>query len=284
MKRLTNTLIITFLLFAHMAFSQSAIHVESKGTGEPVLFLPGFATPGEVWNATISNLTMQGEFHLVSYAGFNGMRAIGTPWYDAIKEALIEYIVDHEIDDLTIIGHSMGGNLAIDLTTALPDRITGLVLVDAIPCMRELMMPGVPAESLQYESEYNNRLIGMSKEDFKNYAGSIAQNMTHAPEKIALITTWAMEADRETYVYGYTDLLKLDQRSYLTEITIPTLILGASFPEPGMVRKTFESQYANLSNKRIELAQNSKHFIMFDQPTWLYTQIDEYLSADGRKK
>jgi len=87
-----------------------------------------------------------------------------------------------------------------------------------------------------------------------------------------------MASDRQTYVYGYTDLLKLDLREALKTVKAETLILGASFPDPAVTRKTFENQYANLEKKRIEIADNSKHFIMFDQPEWLYQQVNNFLS------
>jgi pimeloyl-ACP methyl ester carboxylesterase len=284
MKTLKVTLFLSLVLFAPYIFAQSAVQVESRGKGRPVLFLPGFATPGSVWNSTIDALKFKGRYHVVSYAGFDGFEAIGTPWYDVIRKELSEFIEKNKLSNLTIVGHSMGGNLALDLAAELPDHVTGLVLVDAIPCMRELMMPGVPAESLQYKSPYNDRLINMSSEDFRNYVGNMAKNMTNDSEKVEQITQWAMEADRETYVYGYTDLLKLDLRDKLNQIKVSTLILGASFPEPAMVKSNFESQYANLQQKTIALAADSKHFIMFDQPEWLYAQIDQYLSKYGERQ
>jgi pimeloyl-ACP methyl ester carboxylesterase len=178
----------------------------------------------------------------------------------------------------------MGGNLAVDLAAELPGIVSGMILIDAIPCMRELMMPGVPAESLQYESPYNDRMIGMSDADFLSYATTMASNMTATEEKIAEIASWSVKADRETYVYGYTDLLKLDLRDKLSGIEVPTLILGAAFPDATTVRKTYESQYGKLKDKQIAIVEDSRHFIMFDQPEWLYQQIDQYLSDNGKRQ
>ena len=45
-----------------------------------------------------------------------------------MKEALINYIKKNKIQKLTIIGHSMGGNLAIDLAAEFPDEIIKIVL------------------------------------------------------------------------------------------------------------------------------------------------------------
>ena len=273
---------ISLLLFAGLAFSQAPIQVEQSGQGKPILFLPGFTTPGSVWNETISKLGNPYETHVVSYAGFNGLEPIGTPWYAPIKQALIEYISEEELTNLTIIGHSMGGNLATELAAELSDRVTGLILVDAIPCMRELMMPGVAASSLQYDSPYNNQMLGMPADAFEQVALSMAKNMTNTASRFEEIASWSVDADRETYVYGYTDLLKLDLRPSLEDIKVETLILGATFPTREMTQQTFDKQYANLGNKTIILADDSKHFIMFDQPEWFYTQVNQYLDNNAQ--
>jgi pimeloyl-ACP methyl ester carboxylesterase len=270
-------LVITLLFLAQVAFTQKAITVIKSGEGNPIIFLPGFTAPGSVWDETIKNLNGSYESHIVSYAGFNGLESIVTPWYDAIKKQLVEYIKNEHLSNVTIIGHSMGGNLAIDIAAELPDQIIGLILVESIPCMRELMMPGVPASSLQYDSPYNNQILAMSDEDFKKMATKMSQYMTTVPSKAELLANWSIKADRKTYVYGYTDLLKLDLRDKLSNINVQTLILGASFPSKEIEKANLEKQYANLKNKEILTVEGSKHFIMFDQPEWLYTQVNKYL-------
>jgi pimeloyl-ACP methyl ester carboxylesterase len=267
------------VLFTTSALCQSpAIKVEKSGTGSPVLFLPGFTTPGSVWKETIRNLKVDKQSIIVSYAGFNGIAPIDTPWYPAIKAALIDYIKKENLSHLTIIGHSMGGDLAIELAAALPSRIEQLILVDAIPCMRELMMPGVPASQIQYDNPYSNQQLKMGDEAFKQVARMMAGNMTNNAAKVDTLVQWMVKADRKTYVYGYTDLLKLDLRESLKGVKAETLILGASFPNAQLAQDNFEKQYANLKTKSIELAPNSKHFVMLDQPSWFYERVNAFIS------
>ncbi|MBG6129260.1 pimeloyl-ACP methyl ester carboxylesterase [Aquimarina sp. EL_43] len=269
------------LVIINLGFSQtSAITTKIVGQGNPVLFLPGFTTPGSIWNDTVEHLTTKSEAHLISYAGFNGNPPIAMPWYDTIKKELIVYIKDKNLTNVTIIGHSMGGNLAIDLAAALPDTITRLVIVDSIPCMRELMMPGVPESQIQYDSPYNKQMLQAEDTQFKQTATMMAQNMTNNKDKVDTLINWIMEADRETYVYGYTDLLKLDLRKILNKVTAKTLILGASFPSVEIAKSNYEKQYATLANKSIEMASNSRHFIMFDQPEWFYTTVNTFLANE----
>jgi len=268
-----------FLLLVGVAtYAQApAIRVERQGSGKPILFLPGFITPGRVWNETIRHLEGQHQTHVVTYAGFDGLAPIDTPWYPRLRTALIAYIRKENLSGLTVIGHSMGGTLAVDLAAELPDRIDRLILVDALPAMRDLMMPGVTADQVQYNAPYNKQVLQMNEEAFGKMATMMAGGMTSVREKADTIKSWILNADRRTYVYGYTDLMKLDLREALTRVKAKTLILGATFPTADVARGTLEKQYANLNGKRIEMAPGSRHFIMFDQPGWFYQQVNDFL-------
>jgi len=274
--------IVLMLLFViSISFGQQkAIKVEVIGKGNPVLFLPGFITPGAVWKETVQNLTTKNESHLFSYAGFNGIAPIEMPWYENVKNAIFSYIEKKDLKNIRIIGHSMGGNLAVDIAARFPKRVKKMIIVDALACMREVMMPGVAASNLQYKSPYNNNLLKMNANQFKGMASNMAGFMTLKKEKAVVLTKWILAADRKTYVYGYTDLLKLDLREKLSGIKTKTLILGASFPNVAIAKAHFEKQYTNLSNKTIEMVPNSKHFIMFDQPAWFYTKVNTFLKNE----
>lgn len=278
MKKLIVSAALWFVLISGYSQQAPAIRVEKSGEGKAILFLPGFTTPGSVWKETVKNLNFKYQSHLVSYAGFNKIAPIGVPWYETVKKELIEYIQRNKLSNFSIIGHSMGGNLAVDIAAALPDKVDRIILVDAIPCMRELMMPGVSASQLQYDSPYNNQMLNMTDEAFRQTAMMMAQAMTDTKEKVDTLAKWSLEADRKTFVYGYTDLLKLDLREVLDKITAKTLILGAPFPNKDLVKVNMEKQYAKLANKTIEIANGGKHFIMFDQPDWFYEKVNTFLS------
>ncbi|MCF6242002.1 MAG: alpha/beta hydrolase [Bacteroidales bacterium] len=255
----------------------TAFKVEIIGKGQPIFYLPGFTVPGSIWKETIENLNLKGKSYLFSYAGFNGNKPIEMPWYDNIKNSIVKYIKDNNLNNIVIIGHSMGGNLAVDIAAEYPNRVSKIVIVEALPCMREVMMPNVPAESLFYESPCNKQMLEMDEQQFKGMASMMASNMTFNKEKIETLTNWILEADRKTWVYGYTDLLKLDLRNVLSKIKCETLIIGASFPDVKTAKENYENQDSNLTNKTIVMASNSKHFVMFDQAKWFYKTVNDFL-------
>lgn len=278
MKKFIITLGLITAVVAALYGQNNAIRVSKEGKGPAILFLPGFTTPGSVWKETVKSLNGKYQSHLVSYAGFNGIAPIKMPWYESLKNETLQYIADENLSDVIIIGHSMGGTLAIDIAATIPTKVKKIILVDALPCMRDLMMPGVSADQIKYESPYNQQMLKQTPEVIAQNAKMMAEFMTMTKEKIDTLAKWSIIADRETFVYGYTDLLKLDLRDALANVTAKTLILGASFPDEKVVTATFEKQFAKLQNRTLAIAPASKHFIMFDQPQWFYDQVNTFLA------
>lgn len=270
---------LTLLIAAtNIAFAQSkAFDVKVSGKGQPVIFLPGFTCPGEVWDQTITSMKGTFKTHQFTYAGFGGVEEIELPWYGTLADEISAYIQSNNLKNVIVIGHSMGGMLAIDLAAKYPDRITKMIMVDALPCIREIMMPQFSADQITFDNPYNNQMIAASDSALRVTAGYMAQGMSNTTDKHETLINYIMQSDRQTYVYGYTELLKLDLRDKLASIPAQTLILGADFPSKEAVIPNFEKQFANLKNKDIKIATNSRHFIMFDQPEWFYNEINSFL-------
>lgn len=53
--------------------------------------------------------------------------------YKEMADDVIRYADNKNIDRFTIIGHSMGGKTAMTLATLHPERIDGIIIVDAPP-------------------------------------------------------------------------------------------------------------------------------------------------------
>ena len=177
----------------------------------------------------------------------------------------------------TLIGHSLGGALILWMASD-SDGYKQLIVVDALPSTGALIIPDFKSEDIVYDSPYNQQLLAMTQADFEIMASQMASGMTSDTKKQLKIKNWMLHADRETYVYGYTDLLKLDLRQDVTNITVPVTILAATEPYGYEIAKaTFENQYENLKEYEIKYAKGSGHFIMYDQPEWFLENIKSTL-------
>jgi pimeloyl-ACP methyl ester carboxylesterase len=214
----------------------------------------------------------------VTYAGFGGVAPVEMPWYEKLKADLVNYMITNNLSKVTVIGHSMGGNLALDLAASLPDRIQKLVIVDALACMREVVLPGVHADALGYGGPYIEQMLAMDEAANSSYLDQLTQNMITKPEDQQIVKNWMTGADRETFVYGYVDLLKLDSRPLLPSIKVPVLVMVAGHPYGLGTLDTMKKQYEELERKEFTFAQDSKHYLMLDAKDWFIGEVTSFLA------
>jgi pimeloyl-ACP methyl ester carboxylesterase len=257
------------------------IHAEVSGKGAPVIFIPGFTVPGDIWKPLVTELETHYECHVFTLAGFGGKAPINFPWLSQINTALKDYILRNNLKHVTIIGHSLGGTIATWLA-AQPDlTLKSIILVDALPAAGALMIPNFSPDNLAYDSLFNNQQLQMSNEAFEQMATAMAKGMSLNIDAQQLIKKWIVTSDRKTYVYGYTDYLKLDLREDLKKINIPVTIIAATEPYgEETIKQTYQNQYEYLNNYDLIVAQNSAHFIMLDQPDWFNKQIKTLLAVE----
>ncbi|WP_273568723.1 alpha/beta fold hydrolase [Maribacter halichondriae] len=231
MNTLKKVIISLMLVTAIGAQAQNRpFEVVVQGEGQPILLFPGFTCTADVWNETVNELSKNYECHIFTFAGFGEVPPIEKPWLPEIKEGIEAYVESLNLQNPVIIGHSLGGALALWLASEENSPYQKLIIVDALPATGALMMPNFKSENIVYDNPYNQQLLEMDEDSFGQMASQMAAGMTLNKEKQAQIKDWMIQSDRETYVYGYTDLLKLDLREDLSKITIPVMILAATDP------------------------------------------------------
>ncbi|GAB5473233.1 MAG: alpha/beta hydrolase [Maribacter sp.] len=279
MKTIQKLIASVLLLSLSLVSAQyKAFEVEVSGAGQPILLFPGFTCTGEVWEDTVTELSKTYECHVFTFAGFGDVPPLEKPWLPKIKIAVQEYTKEKQLENPMIIGHSLGGALGLWLTTEENHPYSKLIVVDALPATGALMIPNFKSENMAYESPWNQQLLEMDEAAFAQMATQMAAGMVLDTEKHPLLKQWIINADRETYVYGYTDLLKLDLRQDIANIDIPVTILAATHPYGlEMAKSTYDSQYSALDAYNIQFAEGSAHFIMYDKTTWFMEQLKKHL-------
>jgi len=262
-----------------LSFSQpNAFEVKVEGKGEPILLFPGFACPAEVYSDLVSELSKNYECHSFTFAGFGDVPPIKIPWLPIIKEAISSYILNEQLKSPTIIGHSLGGTLGLWLASENNHTFNKIIVIDALPSIGALMIPDFNSSTMSYDNPYNNQILNLDAEAFGKMAQEMANGMTLNEKKKSVIKDWMIQTDRKTYVYGYTDLLKLDLRQDISKIKTSVLILAATEPYGiEIIKQNYSNQYQNLDKYNIKFAENSAHFIMFDRPQWLVETIKSEL-------
>jgi pimeloyl-ACP methyl ester carboxylesterase len=116
--------------FAPMRFSAEVV-----GSGPDVILIPGLTASREVWRGTV-NAVPGYRYHLIQVAGFAGAPARGNAQGEVIAPLAAEiarYIDANRLRGASIVGHSMGGTVAMMVAARHPGRAGKVMVVDMLP-------------------------------------------------------------------------------------------------------------------------------------------------------
>jgi pimeloyl-ACP methyl ester carboxylesterase len=124
-----------------VAFSTDGIAVcyEAHGSGTPALvFVHGWSCDRSYWNRQLDHFAARYEVVAIDLAGHGesgvGRRAWTMPAFGDDVVAVVEKL---GLDDIVLIGHSMGGDVIAEAALQLPGRVAGLVWVDVYTSLGE---------------------------------------------------------------------------------------------------------------------------------------------------
>lgn len=261
------------------------LKVEVVGTGRPVLMIPGLNSAASTWTETCAALQPQVQCHIVQLPGFAGAPAVQTEAFlDGMRDRLLAYLDDRQLAQPVVMGHSLGGALALKMAAEKPGRIERLVIVDSLPFFAGLR--GMSPEAAQGAAvAMRQQMLNSTKEQWEAGARQGSMGMSRNPANNERVAGWSLASDRATSAQAMSELWGADLRPLLPKITAPTLVLGAwAAYEPmgstmDSTRKIFEGQYAGLAGVKVAMSPRGYHFLMWDDPEWLVGEVKGFLAA-----
>ncbi|MEH6625865.1 MAG: alpha/beta fold hydrolase [Motiliproteus sp.] len=109
------------------------LHYKVSGHGKPLVILHGLFGSLDNWAGQTKRLSEHFQVYAVDLRN-HGL----SPWsaqmdYPAMRDDLVEFLNDHDLEQILLLGHSMGGKAAMQLALDHPDLIHKLVIVDIAP-------------------------------------------------------------------------------------------------------------------------------------------------------
>jgi pimeloyl-ACP methyl ester carboxylesterase len=108
----------------------SVIHFSEKGKGNPVVFIHGFCEIGAMWDDIA--FALASDFH-VFYPDLPGFGKTPIPsnhiTLEEVAVQLEEWMEEQKIENPLVIGHSLGGYVALALLESMGNRIKGIGLI-----------------------------------------------------------------------------------------------------------------------------------------------------------
>lgn len=110
------------------------LHANILGAGKPFIILHGFLGMGDNWKTLGQQFSEEGyEVHLVDQRNHGRSFHDENFSYDDMVTDLKHYLVENNLDDIVLLGHSMGGKTAMLFATQYPDLVDKLLVADISP-------------------------------------------------------------------------------------------------------------------------------------------------------
>ena len=111
----------------------SLLHSQILGTGKSLLVLHGFLGMSDNWRSMGKQWAAHFEVHLIDLRNHGRSFHSDAFSYADMAEDLAAYCDHHQLQQAIVLGHSMGGKLAMHYATSKPEQVEKLIIADIAP-------------------------------------------------------------------------------------------------------------------------------------------------------
>lgn len=246
------------------------LRVSDGGEGEPAIVLVhGFGCDLEVWRAQIDHLRVR--HRVIAYDqrghGDSDKARDGQYTIDALAQDLDAVIRTQSLGRVVLVGHSLSGAVLTRYSGLHPEKVAGLVYVDAVGDFSSFPKAAVEAELAKAESPSFD--AAARRAAFSESLGPKAKPATRQKVLASLD-----RIDPPAYVALRRSMAQFDPRA-LAPFRGPAIAVEAA-DAPAPMRAMLAAQA--LSLKRVELPEVS-HWLQLDDPDGLNREVDAFLAG-----
>ena len=248
-------------------FKDTSLHIDDTGgRGRPVVLIHGWPLSGESWQDQVPTLQQAG-YRVITYdrRGFGRSDKPLTGYdYDTLTEDLHTLLVELDVDDVTLVGFSMGGGeVARYFTRYGPERLHSVVFAAAVPpyLMKGSDNPEGPLEKSQ-ATEMAAQLTANEEEFYDQFMTAFFSadgvlKVTEQQRQQALAL--CRQADKRAALGCMNAFGTTDFREDLPKVSVPTLVLhgdsDATVPFEGSGQRT----HAAIAGSELHLIAGAPH-------------------------
>jgi pimeloyl-ACP methyl ester carboxylesterase len=247
------------------------IHYEVHGDGSPALVLVhGWSCDRSYWRAQVGPLGRRHRVVTIDLAG-HGESGVGRPsWTMAAFGADVVAVLDGlDLNDVVLVGHSMGGDVIVEAALLLGGRVRGLVWVDTYPTLAEPQSPEqVEAFAEPFRADFAGHTRAFMSTAFPATSDPalvewVVSDMASAPPAIAL--------DALVHAFGNQGPV-IDA---LPRISAPLVQISPDY-EPTDVESL--ASYGI----RTAMMSNVGHFLMLEDPGQFNSVLEDVIEGFAR--
>lgn len=284
---------LAFALVGLVACAHSAPHpthatpsfdVSVAGKGRPVVLISDLGVSSRVWDSTVAHLAATVQTHALTLAGFAGQPAAEGAIVPRVERELVRYLRDRELHDVVVVGHMFGASIAYSLAAHEPDLISGIVVIDVLPCQSALAEPDEPRESVLAQARQIHDALASHPPSVEGQARRLGTMMSDAAQA-RRIAEESVRSSPRAVADAYLELMQLDLRREVRTLRARALVLisdlSYSPEEWPKIEASWHRQIDPIPQHELVVVRASHHYIMFDQPTAWFAALDTFLRKVG---
>lgn len=242
------------------------------GSGEVLVLVHGYLGGSAQWAATIESLSDAFDVIAVDLAGYGDACGQPAPTAMADHARAVLATLDHlGVDRFHLLGHSMGGMVAQDLTHQAPDRVRRLVLagtgpLGSIPGRFETMARSRERLAEDGVARTARRICAtwLLERDASPVFEPLAALACRASAQAAEAGLWAME--------------RWDGRAWLADIRQPTLVLWGEH-DRSYQWPQIEALWRGIRSASLGVLPGCSHALLLERPALFHALVREFLSS-----
>ncbi|PPF24336.1 alpha/beta hydrolase [Rathayibacter tritici] len=270
----------------HGLFKDTDLHVDDTGgSGRPVVLIHGWPLSGESWKEQVPAFVAAG-YRVVTYdrRGFGRSDKPLTGYdYDTLTEDLHTLLTELDLQDVTLVGFSMGGGeVARYFTTYGAERLHSVVFASAVPpyLMKTDDNPDGPLEKAQAAqmtaglTKSEDDFYDQFTTDFFSVDGVLKVTQEQRQEALAL----AKQSSKHAALACMTAFATTDFREDLPNVSVPTLVIhgdgDATVPFEGSGART----HAAIPGSELHVVNGAPHGVTVSHPEEWNRVVLEFLA------
>ncbi len=240
----------------YTAVRKFRVHSLHVGAGQPVVLLHGLSGSFRWWRYVVPALAQRYTVHVPELLGFGRSRpALLSFTITELAAIMAEWLEARGLGRAHVIGHSMGGQVALHLAAEYSTHIDRLVLVSASGVPRALS----PNEALRFLTEV------------------IPPRAWGTPLFLPRIALDALRAGPRTLLHATRALLADDVTTLLPRVSAPTLLIWGEHDPLTPVAQA-QRMVSALPDARLVVLPRASHNPMVDQPDAFNREVLKFLA------
>jgi pimeloyl-ACP methyl ester carboxylesterase len=265
---------------ATLVTEQGIVHYEVHGRGRPVLLLHGWLNSWAIWRSTVELLGKEFRLYALDFLGF-GESGTRTENYSVNNFVFMvnEFMDRMAIRKAPLVGHSMGGTVALSTAIHYPEKVVKVAVVGS-PIQGASLSPLLKLAAYRGWiglAETTPVLYTVFQKGFLQFLRGYSHFMAKDGRAVsAMLTADVSKLTAQPFFESIGTLRQTDLRPRMSEVQVPVLgIYGKKdiIVDPKQAKVLKEC----LPTSQIAWFEQSGHFPMMDESERFHETVREFL-------